>query len=95
MDATYRGTGLRVQFAETSFRMIRARPWFGIGVGQYYPTSPLFFSPTLASAYGAENAHDYFLQLAAELGMLGFAAYAILLAGRGMAGRADAVPNAR
>lgn len=81
MDPAYRGTSLRVQFAETSFRMIRARPWFGIGVGQYYPTSPLFFSPTLASAYGAENAHDYFLQLAAELGMLGFAAYAILLAG--------------
>jgi O-antigen ligase len=80
-DPTYRGTGFRIQFAETSYRMIRARPWFGIGIGQYYPTSPLFFTPPLASAYGAENAHDYFLQLAAEVGMVGFAACAILLAG--------------
>jgi hypothetical protein len=80
-DPTYQGTGLRIQLAETSYRMIRARPWFGIGVGQYYPTSPLFFTPPLALAYGAENAHDYFLQLAAEIGMVGFAAYAILLAG--------------
>src|SRR5204863_8632156 len=80
-DPTYPGAGFRIQFAETSYRMIRARPWFGIGVGQYYPTSPLFFTPPLASAYGAENAHDYFLQLAAEIGLVGFAACAMLLAG--------------
>lgn len=80
-DPAYRGTSFRIQFAETSYRMIQARPWFGIGVGQYYPTSPLFFTPPLALAYGAENAHDYFLQLAAEIGMVGFAACAILLAG--------------
>jgi O-antigen ligase len=79
-DPTYRGTDFRIQFAETSYRMIHARPWFGIGVGQYYPTSPLFFTPPLALAYGAENAHDYFLQLAAEIGTVGFTAYAILLA---------------
>src|SRR5207247_1739256 len=101
-DPAYRGTSFRIQFAETSYRMIQARPWFGIGVGQYYPTSPLFFAPPLALAYGAENAHDYFLQLAAEIGMVGFTACAILLAGTawlvaqrpaGPLRRADSIPT--
>ena len=55
--------------------MIAARPLFGVGVGQYYRTSPLFLSPQLAWAYGAENAHNYFLQVGAELGVLGLALF--------------------
>jgi O-antigen ligase len=74
-DPTYPGARFRTQFNATSFRMIAARPLFGVGVGQYYRTSPLFLSPQLAWAYGAENAHNYFLQVAAELGVLGLALF--------------------
>ena len=74
-DPTYRGAGFRSQFNTTSLRMIAARPLFGVGVGQYYRTSPLFLGPQLAWTYGAENAHNYFLQVAAELGLVGLALF--------------------
>ena len=70
-DPTYRGGGFREQFVQTSLRMIRARPLFGVGVGQYYRTSPGFLSPQLAWTYGFENAHNYFLQIGGELGLVG------------------------
>jgi hypothetical protein len=70
-DPTYKGGGLRGQFNASSLRMIAARPAFGVGVGQYYPTSAFFLSPELAFTYGMENAHNYFLQVGAELGVVG------------------------
>jgi O-antigen ligase len=69
------GAEFRQQFNATSVRMIRARPLFGVGVGQYYATSSLFLSPELAWKYGFENAHNYFLQIAAELGLAGLAVF--------------------
>lgn len=66
-----RGSSFRVQFNATSWRMIAARPIVGVGIGQYYPTSTLFLTPELAWNYGAENAHNYFLQVGAELGLPG------------------------
>ncbi|MGH9142491.1 MAG: O-antigen ligase family protein [Vicinamibacterales bacterium] len=71
-DPTYRGSGFREQFYATSLRMIAARPLFGIGEGQYYRSSSLFLSPQLAWTYGAENAHNSFLQIGSELGIVGF-----------------------
>jgi O-antigen ligase len=70
-DPEYRGVGYRSQFVQTSLRMIRARPLFGVGEGQYYPTSRLFLSPQLAWTYGVENAHNFFLQVGGELGVVG------------------------
>ena len=70
-DPDYKGTGFRTQFTQTSARMIRARPLFGVGVGQYNPTSLLFLSPQLAFTYGVENAHNNFLQIGGELGLVG------------------------
>jgi O-antigen ligase len=72
-DPSYRGGGFRQQFVLTSLRMISARPLFGVGEGQYYRSSPLFLSPQLAFTYGAENAHNFFLQIGAELGLAGLA----------------------
>jgi O-antigen ligase len=80
-DATRNSAGFRIQFTQTSYRMIRARPWFGLGSGQYYSTSPMFLNSQLAWAYGSENAHDYFMQIATELGLIGFAAAIALAAG--------------
>jgi O-antigen ligase len=85
----YRGVDLRQQFNATSGRMIQASPVFGVGVGQYYPLSSLFFTPELAWTYGQENAHNYFLQVGAELGLLGLGLFAAwLAAGAVRAGRA-------
>jgi O-antigen ligase len=76
-DPTYRGSGFREQFYATSMRMIAARPLFGIGEGQYYRSSPLFLSPQLAWSYGSENAHNAFLQIAGELGLVGLALFLV------------------
>jgi len=78
-DPDFHGAGFRVQFFETSLRMIRARPLIGVGIGQYSRASPRYLSPQLAFAYGAENAHNYFLQIAAETGVVGFAAFTVCL----------------
>lgn len=82
-DPEFRGAGFRQQFNATSARMIAARPWSGVGVGQYFNVSPLFLSPQLAFSYGAENAHNYFLQFAAELGLVGFGVF-LLWIGSGL-----------
>ena len=74
-DPTFQGAGFRQQFNATSLRMIRVRPLFGIGVGQYYTSSSLFLSPELAFTYGFENAHNYSLQIGAELGVTGLAVF--------------------
>jgi hypothetical protein len=63
-DPTFRGGGFRQQFNATSARMIAARPLTGLGIGQYYSSSPLFLSPELALSYGVENAHNFYLQMA-------------------------------
>ena len=79
-DPTYRGSGFREQFTRTSLRIIGARPFFGVGEGHYYQASPLFLSPQLAWSYGAENAHNFFLQLGGELGLVGLVLFVVWLA---------------
>jgi O-antigen ligase len=78
-DPEFRGAGFREQFNATSARMMAAHPVAGVGVGQYYRTSPLFLSPQLAFAYGFENAHNYFLQIGAELGLVGLGTFVVWL----------------
>jgi hypothetical protein len=78
-DPTYRGAGFREQFVESSLRMMAARPWFGVGIGQYRRMSSLFLSPQLAWTYGIENAHNYFLQIGGELGVVGLGLFVVWL----------------
>ena len=68
------GSDLRRDFTLTSARMIEARPVFGLGIGRYNQVSRLALTPRLASLYGQENAHNYFLQVCAELGVAGLIA---------------------
>jgi O-Antigen ligase len=89
---------MRYGFTVASARMIAARPLFGVGVGRYYTTSALALPPYLAWWYGRENAHNYFLQLASELGLIGTVAFFWLLiatvgdaARSALAGRTDAL----
>ena len=81
LDPTSQGVLFRRYFTETSYRMIHAYPWFGLGIGQYYALSSLFLPPQLAWSYGSENAHNYFLQTAAEIGLLGLASCLAALGG--------------
>jgi O-antigen ligase len=74
-------SGFRQQFVMSSLRMIGTHPYFGIGSGQYYRDAPLFLTPQLAWTYGFENAHNNFLQITTETGIIGFALFACWVAG--------------
>lgn len=64
----------------TSVRMIRDSPAFGVGIGQYYRLSQGYTPEALAYAMERPfNAHNQFLQVAAELGLSGLALFAGLL----------------
>jgi O-antigen ligase len=62
---------LRSQFLVTTGRMFASAPVFGVGVGRYFDRSAEFMSDELRTLYGNENAHNYFAQQFAELGLVG------------------------
>jgi O-antigen ligase len=62
---------LRSQFLVTTARMFASAPMWGVGVGRYFDRSPEFMSDELKTLYGNENAHNYFTQQFAELGLVG------------------------
>jgi O-antigen ligase len=70
---------LRRQFLETGLRMWESAPVFGVGVGMFYPLSRRFMGPQLGWNYSLENAHNYFLQIAAELGIVGLGVFLYFL----------------
>jgi len=65
------GAVYRQQFFATSFRMIADRPLAGVGIGRYYDQSMLYASPDISWIYPFENAHNFFLQVAGEIGLPG------------------------
>ena len=91
-DPTYTASGFRQQFVMSSFRVIGTHPYLGIGPGRYFRDSPNFLTAQLAWAYGSENAHNNFLEITTEAGIIGFFLYAAWFAGalglafRGLAG---------
>jgi len=63
--------------------MIATRPAFGIGLGQFTQRAGEFSSPELVAKFPVashENAHNNFLQIAAELGLVGGALFVWLVA---------------
>ncbi|OFW16056.1 MAG: hypothetical protein A3F70_12275 [Acidobacteria bacterium RIFCSPLOWO2_12_FULL_67_14] len=66
-----RSATLRSQFLATTGRMFASAPIFGVGIGRYFDRSAEFMSPELRGLYGNENAHNYFAQQFAELGLVG------------------------
>ena len=88
---------MRAQFTETSVRMFESAPLLGVGTGQYYDRSAEFMPAALRSFYGNENAHNYFAQVFAELGVVGGVLFvwliaAVLIHGWRSAWTADADP---
>ena len=66
-----RSLRLRFDFSETTGRMFASAPVFGVGVGRYFDRSAEFMPEELRGIYGNENAHNYFAQQFAEVGLVG------------------------
>jgi O-antigen ligase len=65
---------IRLQMAMAGGRMIAAHPMFGIGLGEFHQRSGDFISAELLTLFPVsthENAHNNFVQVAAELGVPG------------------------
>jgi hypothetical protein len=77
----------RAELISTALDMLADRPLLGVGVSRFYDLFPQFASPELRQAFFEsalvpvvrENAHNNFLQILAELGLVGFAAFVLLL----------------
>ena len=74
-----RAMRLRSQFSETSIRMFASAPILGVGVGRYFERSSEFMPDEIRELYGAENAHNYYAQAFAELGIVGGAIFLWLI----------------
>ena len=83
---------VRLGMAAVAARMIESDPVFGVGPGEFQRRAGEFATPELIAKFpvaGHENAHNNFLQIAAELGLTGGLAFiwmvgaALLLASRG------------
>jgi len=92
---------LRVNVSADTWRMARARPWFGWGPGCFELVFPLFQGPYLRDAAGRaqarfEFAHNDWLQMLAEDGAIGTALLLLpaLLAARGAWRRAGGAGRA-
>jgi O-antigen ligase len=72
---------VRTEMARVGLAMLATNPVFGVGVGRFQEMSPAFVeSPIVVQYYpGGENAHNQFVQVFAELGILGGVAFLWLL----------------
>jgi hypothetical protein len=78
--------GMRAEMARTAGRLLATEPLFGIGVGQFFERSGEFIrDPGVHAQYPHENAHNNFLQILAETGLVGMTVFLWLLAATGQA----------
>ncbi|MFP3897214.1 MAG: O-antigen ligase family protein [Anaerolineales bacterium] len=68
----------RVAHWQAAWRMFAARPWLGVGTGQYVTTYGSVAPPRWQDPLG--HAHNYYLHVLAEGGLVGLASYLTLLA---------------
>lgn len=71
----------RVLYAQTAFRMIALRPFFGVGPGQYQTNWRALAPEIVQESHREAEAHNNFLWLAAEFGLVGLGLVLWLLAG--------------
>lgn len=73
--------GGRPELFKAALYMFSAFPWVGIGQGEFYRQSSNegFSHSFLLSAWGGENAHNYFLQTLAETGLIGVTIFSFAL----------------
>jgi len=66
----------RLAHWQAALRMWTDRPWLGVGIGNYEAVYPQYALPLWPLALG--HAHNYYLNIAAETGVLGLVAYLVL-----------------
>jgi len=71
---------IRQQLAIVGFRMAREAPVFGVGIGRFLEESAHLATPELQVYYRAQNAHNQFIQILGELGLVGAGLFVALLA---------------
>lgn len=73
---------IRLDLARVGLAIGRDYPWFGVGAGAFQTVSAAYTSADLVRIFpvaaGGENAHNQFIQVFAELGLTGVAAFAWL-----------------
>ena len=74
-----RAFSIRVEMARTAGRMIASHPVFGVGVGAFFRRSAEYVTPEFRKIAPRENAHNNFLQVLAELGIVGFVPFVWVL----------------
>jgi O-antigen ligase len=81
---------VRVEMAKVALQMAAAHPINGVGIGRFQQESRAWISPSLATLFppaaAGENAHNNFLQVMAEVGVPGLAAFCWMLAGPALLG---------
>jgi putative inorganic carbon (HCO3(-)) transporter len=68
----------RLAHWEAALRMLSDRPLLGVGIGNYVPTYPAYAVPGWKDPLG--HAHNQYLNVAAETGLVGLVAYLVLFA---------------
>jgi len=72
---------IRAELTRASFRLLREGPVFGIGIGRFYQRSAeAILDPGVRTIFPRENAHNNYLQILVELGVVGLAAFLAILA---------------
>ena len=66
----------RMAHWQAAWGMFNDRPWLGVGIGNYEPVYPAYSLPGWTEPLG--HAHNYYLNIAAEAGLIGLAAYLVL-----------------
>jgi O-antigen ligase len=74
---------IRLDLARAAVTMVADEPLFGVGIGGFRGHSGSLMTKRLRDMFPRENAHNYYLQLLAELGLLGFAPFVWVLAAAG------------
>jgi O-antigen ligase len=75
----------RAETMQAAVRMFVEQPVFGVGIGLFSRRSPEYFAPAFRNVVARENAHNNFLQVLAELGMVGFVPFVWTIAAVGWA----------
>jgi putative inorganic carbon (HCO3(-)) transporter len=68
----------RLAHWQAGWDMFSQHPWLGVGIGNYQPVYPAYALPYWDDPLG--HAHNYYLNIAAEAGLVGLSAYLILWA---------------
>lgn len=67
----------RLAHWEAALGMLNDHPLLGVGIGNYVPVYPAYALPGWRDPLG--HAHNYYLHIAAETGLVGLAAYLVVL----------------